>query len=114
MLKRDLFKLACGTYLLTDNHNLYKYELEVGLNQDQSRFYLIKPEGSISRSNIFMLEEMISEDYKGIEIQYKTLTAIVAIGGIHVHSDDTYSILRDLSFIPRGSFKQFIANCISN
>lgn len=107
MRKRDLFKMELGSYELTDDIDNYHYTLTIGLCDDGSRFYDIKEKGTLSSNSIFILEEYIDFDDYG-DIKYKNLTALSGVGGLRIHSNDIYSMLKELKFIPRGSFKTFI------
>lgn len=107
MRKRDLFRMELGSYELTDDIDNYYYTLKIGTCDDGSRFYDIRERGSLSYNSIFLLEEYADWDDDGY-IKYKNLTALSGVGGLRVHSDDTYSMLRELKIIPRGSFSIFL------
>lgn len=96
MRKEDLFKLPLGTYELRDHIGNYYYTLIVGLNRDGSRYHSIREKGSIIGPNIFMTEEFeIDEE----DVEYKKLSATAGVGGIYIHSDETFSMLNDLEFV---------------
>lgn len=105
MKKRDLFRLSFGEYDLTDNIDNYYYTLRVFKCDSGNRGYKITEKGSSSITGIFMIEE-IKKDDDGFK--YKHLSALAGVGGLRIHSDDTYWILKELKFIPRGSFEEFV------
>lgn len=110
MRKQDLFKLAIGTYNLKDD--IYKYTLEVNISEDGVRCYVINEVGFFN--HIVLIEGYENETggcsfYPG-DIKYKVLSAIMRMGGLFIHSSDTYDMLSGLELIPRGSFAKFIEN----
>jgi hypothetical protein len=112
MRKRDLFNLPVGEYELTDHIKNYYYTMCIWISDDGCRCYRIKEKGSLSGSSIFMIEayksEFGDEDYSESDIKYKVLHAMSGVGGLTIHSNDTFSMINDLRFIPRGSFKKFV------
>jgi hypothetical protein len=95
MTKYDLFKLDDGEYELSDWVELYHYTLKVGRNEDNSRNYCIREKGSDGGARIFM-SEYLEMDEDGAE---KKLSALSGVGGLTIHSNDTYSMLRNLKFV---------------
>jgi len=114
MTKKDLFKLAVGVYELVDNIGNYYYTMEVNIADSGERIYIIREKGIISRERIFMIENYVNEEdgctFREGDIKYKTLTAISGVGGLRIHSNDTFNMLSELKFVPRGSFDKFIKN----
>jgi hypothetical protein len=104
MKRRDLFRLSIGRYELTDNIDNYHYTLTVSLSDNNERCYQIIEKGSLSYPSIFMIE-----GYKEYEdgIKEKSLSALAGVGGLRIHSDDTYSVLNTLKIIQRESFQRF-------
>jgi hypothetical protein len=90
MKKEELFKMELGHYNLTDG--IYNYEMEISLTNDykKERCYRIIENGSISSNRgLFMIEDL---DIDGDKILY----AIMSVGGITIHTTDTYSMLSKL------------------
>jgi hypothetical protein len=114
MKQQDLFKLALGVYELTDDIDNYHYTMKVSLTRDGERCYTIKEKGSISSNYIFMIEGYVNENggyyFNDRDIKYKIITAMSDVGGLSVRSNDTYHMLYELKFIPRGSFQKFLDN----
>lgn len=115
MKVKDLIRLSLGEYKILDTHNIFNYILTVGLNSDGSKYYDLKVNDHITDGHIFMVEistEIFS--YGGSKYKYKSLEAIVRVGGIYIHSTDMNSILSDLQFCPRGSFNEYIKRTTNN
>ena len=98
MKKEELFEMELGHYNLTDG--IYYYEMEISLTNDykKERCYRIIENGSISNKGLFMIEDL---DEDGDKILY----AIMNVGGITMHTTDTYSMLNKLKI------KQDEKNC---
>ena len=107
MKKKDLSRLSVGNYKLTDNIDNYKYDLIVGKEESGGKYYLISESGWPSRDSIYLCE-CIEDDEEYNYYPYKNLSAMCGVGGIRIHSNDTYSLLRELEMLPRGSFKIFV------
>lgn len=92
MRKEDLFTMELGKYVLTDG--IYKYELDISLTDEGERCYDISGYGSLPFSaHIFMVEDILSDEYG----EEKILSAMSGVGGLIIHSDDTFSMLKELS-----------------
>ncbi len=108
MRKQDLFRMSLGVYELTDSIENYYYTLTIELTvEEKERCYTIKRKGDIGGSSVFMMEDYVSYDDESF-VKYKVLSAHIRVGGLCLHSDDNYSMLSGLRFIPRGSFAEFI------
>ena len=111
MKARDLFNLSIGKYELTDG--IYNYILDVDISgYDGGRIYFIYEKGFLHIGHICLQEDFVNKDggyrfYEG-DIRYKILTTSSGIGGLTIHSNETYNLLYNLKFIPRGSFLTFV------
>lgn len=104
MVAKDLIILPLGKYELTDG--IYDYNLRKDLNQDKSVIYRITEKLTGNSMALFEEEVNVFEDidlYKRINI-----TSLASVGGLSIHSDNNFTMLWGIKFIPRGSFKKFI------
>ena len=92
MTTNELVKLKKGNYKLTDG--IYFYSLEIGLNDNKTKYYKIMEFGSLPFSaRIFIMQEWAIENGK----KYRTFRAISGVAGISIHTHDyLFEILRDL------------------
>jgi hypothetical protein len=95
MKKEELFKMQLGDYSLTDG--IYNYEMEISLTNDykKERCYTIIEKGCLSNKRLFMLEDFDID-------KEKILHAIMSVGGIAMHSTNTYSMLSKLRIVENG------------
>ncbi len=117
MNKRSLFNLPNGEYELTDKANIYQYILTKRPYKDNDdTLYIIKDK--TSGDCLYLDEEYLNEygnpySYDG-ECKYKSFRVSVVIGGLHISSYDSFRIIRELKFKPRGSFKEFVKKTTNN
>lgn len=104
MITKDLIRLPLCNLEITDG--IYNYELSKELTESKSVVYVIIEKRSRKLFCLFESTENIFEDCE--EYERKILRANMGIGGFYISSDDIYSSLNDLKFIPRGSFKKHI------
>jgi len=96
MKTKEFVKLKTGNYKLTDG--IYFYDLEIGLNDDKTKFYLITEFGSFPFGPRLFITQEFAIDENGDK--YRTFRANSGVAGIHVHYvGDLFSILRDLTII---------------
>jgi len=83
---KEIRKLNKGTYILTDN--IYKYELLVD-SDDEFEIFRIKEFGTLMNNHVII--------FYGHHT--KSFSSMAVIGGIHVHSDSAFEIVKELNLI---------------
>jgi hypothetical protein len=95
MTSTELVKLQKGNYSLVDG--IYSYNLTVGLNKDRTKYYSIVEKGSMPYSAKIFITQNIKIDEDGNK--YKCLHAVAGVGGLHIHSENIYSMLSELTIV---------------
>ena len=111
MKARDLMRLSeCSGIPLTDG--IYNYTLSKKMSKpddlipESRMFYYIRYERGKS-IQLSEWEEPYFEDYQDGP-QRKYLSAMVSVGGMYVHTDNIYTMIQKLRFVPRGSFAELV------
>lgn len=118
---RKALQLSEGKYTLTDgiwNYTLIRYKQEPDNNL---AFAIYEGDYQPHKNHIsfFIDEESVfdKEDrdgrsaiYRYGDIKRKKLSCLMSIGGLYVNSHEAYSTIRDLTLLPRGSFKEYVKN----
>lgn len=91
MKKEDFLSLELGSYEITDDLNLNKYELSID-SQDNRKIYFIKLKDSFSNSAIYLQEDKDEEGNSHI-------TVLSRLGSFYVHSEDSYRIIKEIKIL---------------
>jgi len=92
MTTNELVKLKKGNYKLTDG--IWLYNLEIGLNDNKTKYYQITEFGSLPFSaRIYILQEWVIEEGK----KCRRFRVMSGVCGIRIHSlEHIYEVLSDL------------------
>lgn len=99
---RDLVNLASGVYKISDKTHNYTLKKKL-INNKEGMMYRI--EDAHSRESLCLFEGLEVDDYGYPRPNLRVLTMV---GGIAIFSEDYWSVLHPLSFVSRGSFKEFV------
>lgn len=115
---RKTLLLPKGSFEASDG--IYNYTIKV--SGDESLFASIYKSGdgvfgshiTLFRDTEFVFEDDSREHYYYNKPLRKTLSAMVSVGGLTVHSKDIYSFITKLYIKPRNSFKEYALREISS
>lgn len=91
MKKEEFLSLELGRYEITDDLNIYKYELSVD-SQDNRKIYFIKLKDSFSHAYICLQEDKSEEGNSHITILSK-------LGSFYVNSENSYEIIKKIEIL---------------
>ena len=94
MTKEELLNLPIGKFKLTDEINNFQYDLLITLTNDNMKIFRIILSGYPEFSDSITFHQYIEIDEDGNQINKLSVSA--GIGALIIHTDDSYSILRQI------------------